>query len=36
MTIIVMQIAVFIALAWLLHGSTPEQIRGSTEQTEKH
>jgi hypothetical protein len=29
MTIIIMQIAVFIALAWLLQSSTPEQ-------TEKH
>jgi hypothetical protein len=36
MTIIIMQIAVFIAIAWLLHGSAREQIRGSTEQTEKH
>jgi hypothetical protein len=39
MTIIIMQIAVFFAIAWLMHGSAlerrPKQIRGRAEQTEK-
>jgi hypothetical protein len=39
MTIIIMQIAVFIAIAWLMHNSAlerqPQQIRARTEQTEK-
>jgi hypothetical protein len=36
MTIIIIQIAAFIMLASLLHGSSPEQIPGSTEQPDKH
>jgi hypothetical protein len=35
MTIIIMQMAVFITIAWLLHGSAPEPILGGAEQTEK-
>ena len=40
MTIIIMQIAVFITVAWLMHGSAPErrpaQARVIAEQAKRH